>query len=101
MNKWFLEMVHTCGFEQMVNFPTRKDSTLDLFMTNRPSLVNRCEPLPGISDHDMVFTDTDISVRCSKPVKRKIYIWKRADEEEMKQRTVTVCNWFSRSCSLP
>lgn len=56
----FLDLIHDTicsNLEQIVSFPTRKDHVLDLFMTNRPSLVNRCEPLPGIVDHDIVYID--------------------------------------------
>ena len=35
--------------------------TLDVFLTNRPSLVNRCKPIPGISDQDAaVYVNSDI-----------------------------------------
>lgn len=60
----FLDLIHDTicsNLEQIVSFPTRKDHVLDLFMTNRPSLVNRCEPLPGIVDHDIVYIDITAS----------------------------------------
>lgn len=53
----FLDLIHDSNLEQIVSFPTRKDHVLDLFITNRPSLLNRCEPLPGIVDHDIVYID--------------------------------------------
>jgi hypothetical protein len=37
-----------CLLEQIVNFPTRKNKTLDLFITNKPSLVSKCKSLPGL-----------------------------------------------------
>ncbi|CAG2253661.1 unnamed protein product [Mytilus edulis] len=49
-----------------------------------PSLVNRCEPIPGIGDHDIVFIDSNAIAMHPKPTQRKIYIWKRADIEKMK-----------------
>jgi len=75
----FLDLVQDNHLEQVVTFPTRKEHTLDLFLTNRPSLVNRCEPLPGIGDHDIVYIDSDITAKINKPVKRKIFIWKKAN----------------------
>lgn len=60
----FLDLIHDTicsNLKQIVSFPTRKDHVLDLFMTNRPSLVNRCEPLPGIVDHDIVYIDITAS----------------------------------------
>ena len=40
VNNRFLYSIQNCGLEQKVTFPTRKESTLDLFLTNRPSLIN-------------------------------------------------------------
>ena len=37
--------------------PTRKSITLDLIMTNRPDLVNRIQVMPGLSDHDIGYTE--------------------------------------------
>ncbi|CAG2201493.1 unnamed protein product [Mytilus edulis] len=78
-------MIHNCHMEQTVTFPTRLDNTLDLFLTNRPSLINRCSPLPGISDHDAVFIESSAAAKRGKPVKRKIHLWKRADNEKLKK----------------
>jgi len=38
----FLQVLARTGLEQVVDFPTRKDNTLDIVLTNRPSLVTRC-----------------------------------------------------------
>ncbi|KAK3102607.1 hypothetical protein FSP39_012613 [Pinctada imbricata] len=46
LNASFLDMIHDCALEQMVTFPTRLVNTLDLFLTNRPSLISRCTPIP-------------------------------------------------------
>ncbi len=70
----------------MVDFPTRGENTLDLFLTNRPSLINRCQGLPGISDHDVVFVDSNIRARLQKPPKRNIRLWDKADFDEIRQR---------------
>jgi hypothetical protein len=51
-NEIMLDMTNDLAVEQMVNFPTRNTNILDIFLTNRPSLISRCEPVPGISDHE-------------------------------------------------
>ena len=78
INSTFLKLVQDNHLEQVVTFPTRKDHMLDLLLTSRPSLVNQCEPLPGIGDHDIVYIDSDITAKINKPVKRKIFFWKKA-----------------------
>ena len=58
-------------------------NTLNLFFTNRPSLVNKCLPLPGLSDHDIVLVDTNITPASQKPLKRLIYLWKKVNLTNM------------------
>ena len=80
----FLEMVYTCSLEQSVQEPTRLDKTLDLFLTNRPTLVNRCCVIPGLGDHEAVCIDTSVKASIAKPVKRKIPLWNKANIGELK-----------------
>ena len=84
INELFIDTFAMLGLSQMVTFPTRLDNTLDVFLTNRPSLVNRCEPIPGVSDHDAtVYVNSYIVPKRQRPVQRKIHIWKEADTEEV------------------
>ena len=77
----FLDMVSDNSLEQMVDFPTRKDKTLDLLFTSHPSYIEKCKPLPSIenSDHDIVLLDASFVSRPLKPPRRNIYLWKSAD----------------------
>lgn len=87
----FLDLIHDTicsNLEQIVSFPTRKDHVLDLFMTNRPSLVNRCEPLPGIVDHDIVYID--ITAKINKLTQRKINVWEKADNTKLEEMTRSI-----------
>lgn len=34
---------------------TRRDNILDIFLTNRPSILNYSDTVSGISDHEAVF----------------------------------------------
>ena len=85
INERFINMMQNCGLEQKVNFNTRKENILDLFLTNRPSLVTRCTPLPGLGDHDIVYIESEITPKRNKPAKRKIYLWKQANTAKMKE----------------
>ena len=77
----FLDIVSDNSLEQMVDFPTRKDKTLDLLFTSHPSYVEKCKSLPpiGNSDHDIVLLDTSFVFLPPKPLRRMIYLWKSAD----------------------
>ena len=77
LNRSFLDTFKDCLLEQIVNFPTRKNKTLDLFITNKPSLVSKCKPLPGLSGHDIVMTDNKIMHTTKTYQKDNIFVEKR------------------------
>ena len=52
---------------------------MDIFATNRPTLINKCISVPGISDHDAVYIESYITAKYKKPAKRKIYLWDKTD----------------------
>ena len=65
-----LEIAEEFSMDKMQTKPTREENNLDLFFTNYPSLVNSCNVIPGISDHDVVVTDMELKPQYDKP-KRK------------------------------
>ena len=52
INETFLETFNMFTLEQIVDFLTRGSNTLQIVLTNRPNLVNRCVPYMGMSDHE-------------------------------------------------
>ena len=56
INQLILKMVDDCYFTQLVNSSTRNENILDIIFTNRPSFINYCNVIPGISDHEAVLT---------------------------------------------
>ena len=72
--------------EQVVNFPTRKQNTLDFLITNRPSFMNKYFPVPGFGDHDSaILSELICHPQAAKLIKRKIHNWKRANLEELRK----------------
>ena len=72
--------------EQIVDFPTRQDNTLDLVFTSHPAFKLRCKSLPQLDkkgDHDIVLYDCSHKVVRSKPPRKKIYLWKKVPEENI------------------
>ena len=74
-----LDLFNNGGLNQLVTFPTRRNNILGIFATNRPTLVNKCLPIPGISDHEAVYIETTITAKYNPPVRRKILLWSRAN----------------------
>ena len=47
----FLESLHVINAEQIVDFSTKGDNTLNLLLTNRVSLLSKCCNIPGLGGH--------------------------------------------------
>ena len=90
----FLNSIQNCSLELKVTLPTRKESTLDLFLTNHPSVVNKCTTLLGIGDNDIVYIESSVTPKRFKPIKRKIYLWKKADTTKLKAEALTYQRQF-------
>ena len=82
-----------------MNFPTRGSNILDIFMTNRPSLIESCTVMDGISDLEVVFTKSLIQAELSPPVRRHIYLWSKANFDQIRQSIWPLCEEFVSSFS--
>ena len=86
------------GLDQIVNFGTRNDSILDIFLTNKRALITRCEALPAVSDHQTaVYADTHITAPRQTPVCRKILLWKRVNLGSLQATTSEFTTDFVKS----
>jgi hypothetical protein len=83
MTDTYLDILRNCNVEQIVDFPTRGNKTLDIFLSN-PGLIDRCKPIPRVGDHDAVLIDTLIKPRRTKPTRRTIHLWYKANITEFK-----------------
>ena len=94
---FILDISEEHGLEQIQLNNTRQEHNLDLYFTSHPSLVKNCETIPGISDHDMIIVDSDIKPKYNKPKRRKIYQYKKANWESVKDKMRAMA---SDVCSL-
>ena len=74
-----LDLTTEHGLSQIHDQPTRDNNLLDLVFTNNPSIVKSSTSVPGISDHAMVVTDIDIIPQYIKQKPRKLYIFSKAN----------------------
>ena len=77
------------GLEQMVQFPTRGENTLDLIsllikVIKRDANLYHLLSISERSDHDIVLFDTAHQPVRSRPKRQTIYLWKKADTEGIK-----------------
>ena len=109
LNETFMKIANMFGLEQIVDFPTRtdkksgKENTLDLIFTSHPSFKTRCKPLPAVgnSDHDIVMFDTALNPFRSRPPRRKIILWKKADIDGIKSDVKAFVDNFVQKTQRP
>ena len=56
----FMDVLSSNALTQLVEEPTRQQNTMDLILTNHPDKIIRTDTIPGISDHDIVYTEFDL-----------------------------------------
>jgi len=83
VQKQLIDITSQAGLTQIHEEPTRENNILDLVFTTNTSLVKTSTNIPGISDHAIIITDTDIKPYYHKSNPRKVYIWSRANWEDM------------------
>jgi len=103
VNQIFLDFLQDNALGQLVDSPTRLSNILDLFITDRPSLVQSCDTIDGISDHEAVLVSSTILAPCCHPVRRSVYLWSRADFDQIRQEIQSLCEEFTavNSSSTP
>ena len=79
----FIDLFVTHGFRQLVDSPTRNNNILDIFATNRPSVIAECKVIPGISDHETVHIETQLSVMLTSETTRQIFQWNKTDYHQI------------------
>ena len=84
------------GFTQIADFPTREYNIaiLDVFFTNCPLYEYTCKPLPGNSDHEIVYVTSAVDIEWQKPFSRKIYLWHKADFDHIKYLANSLADEF-------
>ena len=80
-NDAMLELINHHAFTQFKEKPTRGHNILDHTLSTIPDLVQNSQVVGGISDHDVIITDLNLKVKSSRKVKRKVFIYKKADNE--------------------
>ena len=84
-----INLAEEYGLTQHVTQPTRKqgasENILDLVFTNNPDIVEKVTVVDGIADHSSVIVDLKIAPFRKRPVKRKIFLYNKADTDGITQ----------------
>ena len=83
---------------QMQRENTRGDAILDLFCTNKPSLVKSIGTIPGLSDHDgIVLADILVKAQINKKPQRRVFVWSKDNWDAIKSETIAFSEEFMTS----
>jgi hypothetical protein len=80
----FMDVLNNNALTQLVEEPTRQQNTLDLILTNHHGKVIRTDTIPGISDHDIVYTEFDLRPVKLQQIPRTIPLYNKANWYGMK-----------------
>ena len=98
ISRFILTTAAECYFTQLVNIPTRGENILDIVFTNRPSFVNYCTVVPGVSDHDAVVVSFIAKATYQNEIKHQCYLWNRGNFVDMRvaftEFSMYICNHY-------
>ena len=80
----FMDIMNDHGLEQLVNFPTREENTLDLILTSLPGQFQEVYSPDKLSDHDMVAGTLKVFIPPRKKPRRKVYLYQKGDFDSMR-----------------
>ena len=94
-----LDLINQHSLSQFTDKPTRGNNILDLVLSTIPDSVSKPKVVEGISDQSVVITDLNLKVKPTRKVKRKIFIYKKADIELLKDENIST--WDKLQTSQP
>ena len=94
-----LDIIADHSLTQIVDKPTRNDLTLDLIITNYPSIVDNFETIPpiGEADHDILSLEITVSLRRCKHKPRQVLKYSKANWDNIKQDLKTKYHKINQS----
>ena len=92
LNQKMLSVVDNCGLTQLVTFPTRGESILDLVLCSHSDLVSNIHSTEGTSDHSAVSFDLNLTIKLNKKKPRSVYKLNNADFNEVRMDATKLSN---------
>ena len=73
---------------------------MDLFATNRPSLIKKVKVSLGISDHEVICVESVLTATVAETIPRKVYLWHKANYAIDNDKVVDFCKDFTSHYSI-
>ena len=80
-----LDFVSASFLTQLINTPTRNDNILDLVLSTNPDIIYDLEIHPGMSDHNAITYQVNLSVKRQKKPDRYVYQYKKGNIENVEK----------------
>ena len=97
-----LDVIDENEMQQLQHQPTCCGSVLDLFFSNKPSLIKDITVIPGISDHDAVVVDTVFTIKLNRKLPRHIRQWSKTDWDKVREEVTQYRDsYFHKASSQP
>ena len=94
MNQKMLSIVENSGLTQLVTFPTRGESILDLVLSSHSDLVSNVHSSEGISDHSAVSFDLNLTIKLNKKKPRSVFKFSNTDFNEVRMDATELSKTF-------
>ena len=65
-----------------------------IFFTNKPSLIQQCYVVPGISNHESVMITIKSAISYAPSNRYKVYLWKKANISEMRNEMLNFADEY-------
>ena len=95
-----IDVLSIGGFSQLVSTSTRGHNILDLFATNRPTLIEHLNVISGVSDHEIIKVESFLSAIIVQHKPRKVYLWNRANFTNINESWSAFSNSFIQSHNI-
>ena len=98
-NRTLLKVTSKYGLTQYVKSPTRPSSgrTLDLVFSSNPNTVHAHTVTPGITGHDAILFEVDLSPKYKPKPPRKVYRFHKADYDGLRSHLSSFSNQYLAS----
>lgn len=85
LNNTMLDFANANFLTQLIITPTRNDNILDLVLSTNPDIIYDLEIHPGMSDHNAITYQVNLSVKRQKKPDRYVYQYKKGNIENVKK----------------
>ena len=80
-----VDIINDHGLEQLVNFPTREENTLDSILTSLPGQFQEVHYPDKLNDQDMVAGTLMVVSPPRKKPRRKVYMYQKGDFDSVRR----------------